>query len=339
MGKRVVILNESLNQWGSRVLIAGVDISQYQRNPIMLYMHQRGEVVGNVREVRVEGSQITGEPWFDEVSDLSKRLKQQWELDSIRMVSANLDVKQVSSDRENIIEKQLRATVTQCKLMEISIVDMGGLDDALKMTYQGKSLTLASGEDNELLPLLNKANDDLSDDGSPNINNQNLTNMDFKAIALKLGLSESATESEILSKIELLKGMEQANIALKAESDTLKSEKATLQLSGITAQVDAAITAGKLSADKKEHFITLGNQVGVDTLRLTLESMVPAVKPMGVIGGGAAGGTGAGGNMQLSSDWKKLSDVPSDKLLELRSDDKPTYMKLFKAEYGYECKI
>lgn len=339
MGKRVVILNESLNQWGSRVLISGVDVSQYQRNPLLLWMHTRGEVVGSMRDIRVEGTQITGEPWFDEVTELSKRLKQQWELDSLRMVSANLDVLQVSSDRENIIEKQLRATVTQSKLMEVSIVDMGGLDDALKMTYQGKSLTLASGEDNDLLPLLNKANDDLSDDGSPNINNKNQTNMDLKAIALKLGLSETANESEILSKIETLKGMETANIQLTKERDDLKTEKETLQLSGITAQVDAAITAGKLTADKKQQFITLGKQVGVDTLKLTLDAMVPAVKPMGVIGGAAVGAVGAGGSMQLSSDWKKLSDVPEDKRMEMRSEDKATYMRLYKAEYGIDCKI
>ncbi len=42
-----------------------------------------------------------------------------------------------------------------------------------------------------------------------------------------------------------------------------------------------------------------------------------------------------GGSVTL--EWKKLSDVPADKIMELRTNDKSTYMKLYKAEYGVDC--
>lgn len=340
MGKRVKISDSSINCYGTRVLTTGLDIDQYLRNSILLYMHWRGEVIGYIKDVKKEGDDVTGEPVFDECTERSRTLLKQWEFGSIKMVSANVEILTTSDDPADIVAGQTRGTVTKSKLIEVSIVDIGGNDNALILSNGGEKLELAAGQDNPALPLLKLANDDLSDDGSHINNKQKLTNMDkdLKAIALKLGLPESATESEILSRIELLKGMETANLELKKEIDVQKAEKATLQLSGITAQVDAAITAGKLTADKKDQFITLGKQVGVDTLKLTLDAMVPAVKPMGVIGAGAAGGAGGSG-MQLSADWKKLSDVPADKLLELRSEDKPTYMKLYKAEYGIECKI
>lgn len=55
MSKRVRISNESVNCYGTRVLTSGLDLSQYQRNPVLLYMHERGTVVGLVKNIKVEG--------------------------------------------------------------------------------------------------------------------------------------------------------------------------------------------------------------------------------------------------------------------------------------------
>lgn len=57
--------------------------------------------------------------------------------------------------------------------------------------------------------------------------------------------------------------------------------------------------------------------------------MTPAQKPLDIIR------PASGGSVTL--EWKKLSDVPTDKIMELRTNDKPTYMKLYKAEYGVDC--
>lgn len=49
-GKRVRITNDSLNSYGTRVLTAGMNVEQYQRNPVLLYMHERGNVIGYVKD-------------------------------------------------------------------------------------------------------------------------------------------------------------------------------------------------------------------------------------------------------------------------------------------------
>ena len=322
MAKRIRISNEKVNCYGTWVKTDGVSLEQFQKNPVLLWMHWRGYIIGCIKDVKVEGEDITGEPYFDEVRDESKMAKLQYEKGTLKMCSANFEVLELSDDPSMLKPGQTRPTVTKCRLSEVSMVDIGGNDDAhVRLSYQGKELKLAAGEECPELPLLKTD----SGDEKPLNNNQKTENeMDFKAIALKLGLPETATETEILSSIGILLGYKEAN-------ETLRQEKEQLQLAGITTMVNNACTAGKFTADKKDHFIELGKKVGAESLKLTLDSMAAVVKPTDVIRGGTS--------MQLAGaqGWKTLGDVPADKLMELRDTDKDTYMKLYKAEYGVEC--
>ena len=83
-------------------------------------------------------------------------------------------------------------------------------------------------------------------------------NADFKAIALKLGLPETATETEILARIGILQGHQTANMELRKQLDEIR-------LASVTQMVDEAIKAGKFNADKREHFIGLGKTMGADS--------------------------------------------------------------------------
>lgn len=324
MKKRIRISNESLNCFGTWVKTDGIDYGQFQKNPVLLWMHQRGMVVGKINNFKVEGDDVTGEVYFDEVREESKILKQQYDKETVVMCSANFDALEWSDDPSLLKPGQTRPTVTKCKLVEVSMVDFGGNDDALVLfSHEGKALKLAAGEDCAFLPLL-KTN---GGEAPRNNNPKTEIEMDYKAIALKLGLPETATENEVLGAVNILLGYKTAN-------ETLRQEKEQLQLAGITQAVDGAITAHKIMADKKEHFITLGKTTGIESLKLTFEAMSAVVKPTDILGG-------KGGAMQLAGgvpgDWKKLGDVPAEKVMELRSTDKPTYMKLYKAEYGVDC--
>lgn len=311
MAKRIIISDESVNCYGTWISTEGMDISQYEKNPVLLWMHWRGVIIGCIKDIRKEDGRVTGEPWFDEVREESKQAKAQWEKGTLRMASAGLDVIEVSDAPEHIKPGQYRATVTRSKLTEVSMVDIGGNDNALPLvlSFQGKELKLAAGEASDLLPLLN-------------INPKTNEKMDYKAIALKLGLPETATENDILSTIEVLLGYKTAN-------EQLRQEKEQMQLAVITAAVETAITERRITADKKDHFVELGKKVGLESLKLTFEAMTPVQKPLDLIHPTNAKGEQDG--------WKKLSDVPADKLMELRENDKPTYMRLYKAEYGVEC--
>ena len=53
---------------------------------------------------RVEDGEVTGELVFDEATDLSKRCKKQFEFGSLRMVSAGIDILELSDQPEHLLQ-------------------------------------------------------------------------------------------------------------------------------------------------------------------------------------------------------------------------------------------
>lgn len=311
MSKRIRLTNERVNSYGFRLLTSGGDLEQYQRNPVFLYMHERGKVIGYLKDLKVENDEVTGEPVFDEATELSRQCKKQFEVGSLRMVSVGVQPIEVSDAKELLLEGQTRPTVTKWKLVEVSLVDIGANDDAIVMQDNGMVIELGK-DGNCLLPLLSN-------------NPINQTTMDLKKLALQLGLPETADEATVLAKIAELQKEAGANVTLKAENDKLK-------LAGITTLVDKAITEKKITVENKEHFLKLGKTIGAEELEKTLAAMSPNVKLSGII-------NHQGGSPAQQGSYTKLSEVPEAELLTMRQSDPATYKRLFKAEYGYECEI
>lgn len=274
MSKRVRLTSERINSYGYRVLTDGIDMTQYEKNPVLLYMHSRGLVIGTMTDIKRENGEITGVPVFDEATELSRMCKQQWEAGSLRMVSIGFDVIETSDAPENLVAGQRRPTVTKSKLYEVSIVDIGANDDAIVLRKNGKLITL--GDEGECpLPLLNN---------NPNNKQQQ---MELRTLALQLGLPETADEATVNAKLaEFQKD--------KEDADNLRKENEQMKLAAITEAVDAAVAAKKISADKKEHFIGLGKSVGIESLKTTLDAMSPAVKVSQVLEKGEGDDEGKG---------------------------------------------
>lgn len=313
MGKRVRISNDSLNSYGFRVLTSGMDVTQYNRNPVLLYMHERGNVVGYVKDLKVENNEVTGELMFDCASELSQRCKKQFEFGSLRMVSAGLEILAMSEDKDLLVAGQTRPTITKSKLFEVSVADVGANDDAIVLHKDGKIITLGRDGDCDL-PLLNNNN-----------KQQKTEEMDNKTIALQLGLPETATEAEISAKITELN-------AVKEQNASLMKEKDKLTLESITNLVTHAIADKRLEEKDKDQFVELGKKIGTEELEKTLEAMHPAVKLSSVIGH-------QGGAPTDEKKLTKLSDVPAEQIATLRSKNPEEYKRLYKAEYGIECEI
>lgn len=312
MGKRVRITNDSLNSYGFRVLTSGLDVAQYNRNPVLLYMHERGNVVGYVKDLKVENNEVTGELMFDCASELSQRCEKQFEFGSLRMVSAGLDILETSEDASVLVQGQTRPTITKSKLFEVSVADVGANDDALVLHKDGKRITLGRDVDCPL-PLLN------------NNNKQKTEEMENKTIALNLGLPETATEAEISAKIAELN-------AVKEQNASLMKEKDKLTLASITNLVTQAIADKRLEEKDKDQFVELGKKIGAEELEKTLKAMHPAVRLSSVLG--HQGDTPTG-----EQKFTKLSDVPAEQIATLRLENPGEYKRLYKAEYGIECEI
>lgn len=329
MGKKVRISDESVNCYGTRIITSGIDTAQYQRNPVLLYMHERGKVVGLVRNLRVENGELTGEMEFDEASPLSVQLKKQYDFGSLKMVSANLRILETSDDKALAMEGQTRQTITKCQLVEVSAVDIGGNDNALVLcNEQGDAISLSSEHESEgtCLPLLNnRSNNPLKKE----------TEMETKQIALSLGLAETATEAEIDAKIKEMK-LAQAQVdALTKEKKQLEQKQEQMALANITTAVETAIQEKRIAEGMKDHFIEMGKKVGLDSLKTTLD----AIQPQGKISmqlRRTAVGQMRQVEQPLVGSYTKLSDVPSSEMDDLRDNHRADYIRLFKAEYGFE---
>ena len=149
--------------------------------------------------------------------------------------------------------------------------------------------------------------------------------MEQKAIALQLGLPETATDAEIAEKLGELK-------AAKEENAKLRKEKDALTLANITSLVEKAIGEKRIGAEKKQQFIDLGKKIGAEELENTFSAMSPQMKLSTVLGHHGTAKT-------ETATYKKLSEVPGDKLVEIREQQPDEYKRLYKAEYGMECEI
>lgn len=125
-----VISTTNIDRVGDSIDVRGIDTSEYNRNPIVLRNHG-GKTIGT-STLRLEGSKLLADVWFDEVSLESQEAKQQIELGSLRTASVGLEVLETSIRNMTDIEKNniKRKWITQVRnidksiLYEWSIVDM-----------------------------------------------------------------------------------------------------------------------------------------------------------------------------------------------------------------------
>ena len=304
MGKRVRISNGSLNSYGTRVLTDGMDIEQYKRNPVLLYMHQRGTVIGYMKDIKKEGDDVTGEPVFDEASELSRTCKKQWSFGSLKMVSAGIDILEMSEEPEYLTEGQSAPTIVKSKLYEVSIVDIGANDDALVLMREGKQITMGRDGENPL----------------PAINIETMAKEKEKE-------EKAAVMEHEAAQVQAVKAEpKKEESALEKENAELKKEIAELRKGRIVTLVDRAIEERKIDKDKREQFVDLGNKIGEKELGEVFAAMSRRVSLSEMI---HTSGDETAQEMSLS----KLS---AEEIERLRESDRERYARLYKAEYGME---
>ena len=330
--KEVIISTEAVNSYGTRVLTSGIDLEQYKRNPVLLWMHRRAwdgqsMPIGKIDNLRVEDGKLIGTPVFDQNDEFARKIESKWESGFLRMASAALEPTEVNPDPALALAGQTRATVTRSKLVEVSIVDIGGNDEALQLCgADGKQLKLAAGEDAPALPLLKLNEPEPTPENEPgegeeiNNNNKQLKTAMNKDQLILLGLPEDASEEQATAALQLMK--------TKADSAE------TLQLAAVTQCVDQAIADKKILAAQRDHYIKLGKAAGAEMLADTFKAMPTQQKPTDTLNLSQQSAPGAGSQPKA---YAKLSDVPKSELIALRKDQPAEYMRLYKEEYGVDC--
>ena len=312
---KVRISNSTLNSYGTRVLTEGLDTSQFERNPVLLYMHNRGQVIGCVRNIQKEGDDVVGELDFDEATDLSVQCRKQFEFGSLKAVSAGIDIVETSESPELLVPGQTGPTITKSKLFEVSVVDVGANDDAIVLRHGGVRLTLGKDSENPLPPLTHTLNQS--------------HHMELSKLTTLLGLSAEATEADVETTLK----------TLLAERDDLRESLILCQGTLISQQLLQLQKEERINAEQKEKIINLSKDHSFEEVQSVIA----------IVAGDPAKETPktqqfAHKDFDLTSSlhkdsetlWKKLSEVPETELATMRAEDREQYCRLYRAEYGFD---
>lgn len=318
---RFVLLDETLTDRGFWVLLDGVDLELFIKNPVMYWMHIRPSSwenkdeqwlpIGRWEDIKVELingiKSITAEAVFDEKDEFAMKIKDKVDGNFIRMASAGLWPLTISDEAKYLKSGQTRSTLVACEMKEASIVDIGANRNAVRLYDEARNLiNLSSGSGNEVIPLLNLK-----------------LEINMKSIALKLGIGENATENEILHAIgELLSLRDSQNVKI----EQLEGEKVAILLKSpaVTDENKAAIE--KLAKTDFELATQTVKALEAGKEKPKPERISDFMKKTANLG---TAGTGE----------KKWEDYSDEEKVLMRDEDTESYVKLYASYYGHEPKL
>jgi len=306
MPKGFVLNDESrLNSFGFLVLNAGGNFERFNENPVMLYLHEQGQLIGRWENLRVDGCKLIADEVFDTEDPEAMVISGKVDRGFLKGSSMALHIQ--DAELKDIPGLGLVPAVTKWELMEASLAPVPSGKTCLRL-YNDKGELITSKEAIKLSidSIIHK--------------NDNLT-MDKIMLT-----AEAATCLKVSKEIDVT-ALNTAIMALAASREEAVAELKNFNESRAKALVEGAITEGRLSAEKKESFLKLA--ISDYTQAKDLIEAIPAkqtlsdkVKPAGTTAG------------KSRDDWNYLKWSKEDPrgLAKMQAED-PTRFSELKASY------
>jgi len=213
---RFVLNDERVtNSYGFKVLSAGIDLTRFVTNPVMLDGHNQSNqsVIGSWENIILEDGKLLAEPRFDMDDENAKKIAGKVERGIIKGASMG-----IAFHREDLTYEGGDVVLKKCSLFEASIVAVPSNANALRLQMDGVEVT--EEEIKELCLSFQKINP---------INTDNMKIQLTQLALVALGMNASCKE---LSAEEI----ETAILALSKDRDELK-ERLSLSEESIVALV------------------------------------------------------------------------------------------------------
>ncbi len=236
-----VLHDSSVNTYGFRMMTEGCDLSEFRKNPIMLFNHNDWEMpIGRWDNIRVEGDRILADADFDLEDERGREIARKVESGYLSACSVGAWVSETSSDPALMLEGQSGATVTSWTLREASICNIGANHNALVL-YDAMGAKVQEADYSTVLELC-----DGHQEQTPIIT-PNIIKIMKDEIAKVLGLSESTEESALIAAVSKLR--DELKGYRQREAEALHTEAVAL--------TDEAIREGRLDASAREATLRL----------------------------------------------------------------------------------
>lgn len=320
-----VVSDETVNRYGFWVATAGIELDEFEQNPVMLYMHARSggyrqdEVlpIGYWENVRVEEGRLLADAVFDMDDPFAAKIAKKVENKVLRAASIGFTVVETSEDPAKMKPGQTRPTITRAKLREISIVDMPANTNAVRLYDQNGLVNLsAAGALPDFLPKTSNASMEI----------QNL-------VAGFLGLGAQATLADIQTRISALHAKAEQAAALQVEVNALRAEREDQRTKEANRLMDAATEDGRLDSTQRVAFTSLF-AANFDAASAALAALKAVPKLVDITQQEAKG---AGGVVDGKLDGKTFEQLRAEnpnKLVKLKTENPEAYEALKKAQYG-----
>jgi HK97 family phage prohead protease len=231
MAKTFICSDESINRYGFRVLTSGIDITNFKKNPVMLFDHESmswgGDIyngpIGRWDEIKKSDGQLLANAIIDEDDPKGKILSNKVEKDFIRAASIGFRIIETSEDPKLMLPGQTRPTVTKCELIEISIVGIPANKNAISLYDDaGTRIELKDDEGYSQLGLGIIQN-------TPTILSMKKINLKAGSLALAAFFGISAEQAKNETEIEFTAEKQDELNAKLSELATLSAEKTRLE--------------------------------------------------------------------------------------------------------------
>lgn len=315
--KRFVFNDGSKNSHGFIIPTGGINLTRFNKNSVMLDLHYQSNrsVIGKWVNIQSDKGILTGEPIFDMEDEEAALIAGKVERDFISTCSMGV---RFNRDDLKYIEGVL--VLEKCELYEVSIVPVPSNENAVRLYADGSDELLT---DEEVQKMCLSAIPVTAEEIVPtNINNDNMKIKLKSAAFLALGFAAGTTEvdaAELEAKINNLSAQKQAAEIKLSEKEAAEE---TAKLAAIDAEVEAAVKAGQITADKKEKFVNLGI-ANAELLTETL-SAIPVKRSLGAMV--TPTGEDAADEVKTPEDFSKLS---FDAQLQFKKTQPEEYKKLF----------
>lgn len=129
-----VICDNTLNRYRWRLLVEGIDLEGFLKNPVACVQHDTWRLpVGRWENVRVENGELRGTCVFDPNDEEAVKLYWKYVDGYMNAVSLHIRPLEESDDASVLVEGQKYPTVVKSELIEVSLVTVPGQKNAVRL--------------------------------------------------------------------------------------------------------------------------------------------------------------------------------------------------------------
>ena len=302
---RIVLCDsETINSYGFKTDVKGINLSRFEKNPVMLSQHNPHTVIGRWEDIKIEGGQLSATPVFDmedpEAAEIARKVEQGF----IKGCSMGIVIKQMT--RTKGID-----TATESVLLEASIVSIPADENALVVyDSEDKQNQLSINDFNKLFYIMEKKEKpELQPDNSE----------------IALSQRNMELQAQVDEQTDTIK-------ALNAKIDELQRDLAERDYREAEAFVDKAIADGKITEEVKSEALSFYLSFPKETEKLFGAIKAQAAEPEEQNQVSLAAMIKK--TAPASATWDELDRA--DKLRTLKAENFEEFKRLYKEKFGKE---